>query len=157
MTRIDDSLLALQRIIRATEFIGREIHQATGISSPQYRVLQLLAEKGHTTAKAISLRMHVSQGTVTALVDKLVRDGLALRQKSDQDRRQTNIFLTAAGQSVLEEAPDPLQQRFVRKFSAMQDWEQAMLLSGLERVAAMLDAKEVDLAPDDQNRCNSGG
>lgn len=29
----------------------------------------------------------------------------------------------------------------------MEDWEQAMLVSSLERVAAMLDADEIDAAP----------
>ena len=147
MDRIDSSLIALRQIVRATELFGRKIRQSTGITPSQFRVLQIVAEQGHTTAKVVSLRMRVSQGTVTSLVDKLVRDGLTLREKSAQDRRQTNIVLTAAGRTVLSDAPDPLQQRFVRKFAAMDDWEQAMLVASLERVAAMLDADEIDASP----------
>lgn len=147
MERIDSSLIALRRIVRTTELFGREIRQATGVTPAQFRVLQIIAEHGFATAKAISLRMQVSQGTVTSLVDKLVRDGLALREKSNQDRRQTHILLTDAGRVVLAEAPDPLQQRFVRKFAAMEDWEQAMLVAGLERVASMLDAEGLDASP----------
>jgi DNA-binding MarR family transcriptional regulator len=147
MDRIDSSLIALRRIVRATELFGREIRQATGVTPAQFRVLQIIAEKGFVTAKAIALRMQVSQGTVTSLVDKLVRDGLALREKSSQDRRQIHILLTEAARVVLAEAPDPLQQRFVRKFAAMDDWEQAMLVAGLERVASMLDAEGLDASP----------
>lgn len=88
--------------------------------------------------------MRVSQGTVTSLVDKLVRDGLVVRQKSALDRRQTDILLTDAGRGVLADAPDPLQQRFVRKFAAMEDWEQAMLVTSLEQGATMLEAEEMD-------------
>ena len=80
-------------------------------------------------------------------MDKLVRDGLVVREKSSQDRRQINITLTDKGSQILAEAPDPLQQRFVRKFNAMEDWEQAMLVASLERVAAMLDADEIDASP----------
>ncbi|WP_368344799.1 MarR family winged helix-turn-helix transcriptional regulator [Pelagovum sp. HNIBRBA483] len=147
MDRIDSSLIALRRIVRATELFGREIRQSTGITPTQFRVLQIISEQGYATAKAISLRMRISQGTVTSLVDKLVRDGLAVREKSSQDRRQINIVLTDAGRTILEDAPDPLQQRFVRKFAAMDDWEQAMLVASLERVAAMLDAEEMDASP----------
>lgn len=147
MERIDSSLIALRRIVRATELFGREIRQATGVTPAQFRVLQIIAERGFATAKAISLRMQVSQGTVTSLVDKLVRENLALREKSSQDRRQIHILLTDAGRVVLADAPDPLQQRFVRKFAAMEDWEQAMLVAGLERVAAMLDAEGLDASP----------
>lgn len=147
MDRIDSSLIALRRIVRATELFGREIRESTGVTPTQFRVLQIISEQGFTTAKTISLRMRVSQGTVTSLVDKLVRDGLAIRQKSTLDRRQTDIVLTDAGSTVLKDAPDPLQQRFVRKFAAMDDWEQAMLVASLERVAAMLDAEEMDASP----------
>lgn len=147
MERIDSSLIALRRIVRATELFGREIRQTTGVTPTQFRVLQIIAENGFATAKAISLRMRVSQGTVTSLVDKLVREGLSSREKSSQDRRQINILLTDAGRGVIADAPDPLQQRFVRKFAAMDDWEQAMLVAGLERVAAMLDAEDMDASP----------
>jgi DNA-binding MarR family transcriptional regulator len=147
MDRVDSSLIALRRILRATELFGRDLKRSAGVTAVQFRVLQIIAETGQVTAKEISVRMRVSQATVTSLVDKLVRDGLALREKSERDRRQTNIHVTPLGRRVLAEAPDPLQQRFVRKFSAMEDWEQAMLVAGLERVAAMLDAEDIDAAP----------
>ncbi len=147
MDRIDSSLIALRRIVRSTELFGKEIRQITGVTPTQFRVLQIIAERGLTTAKVISTRMRVSQGTVTSLVDKLVRDGLVVRQKSALDRRQTDILPTEAGRAVLTDAPDPLQQRFVRKFAAMEDWEQAMLVASLERVATMLDAEDMDASP----------
>lgn len=147
MDRIDTSLIALRRILRATELFGREIKQAAGVTPVQFRVLQIVAETGQTTAKTIAQRMRVSQATVTSLVDKLVREGMVLREKSTQDRRQTDIHITPKGRQTLAEAPDPLQQRFVRKFSAMEDWEQAMLVASLERVAAMLDAEDIDASP----------
>ena len=147
MDRIDTSLIALRRILRATEMFGREIKQSVGVTPVQFRVLQIIAETGQATAKTIAQRMRVSQGTVTSLVDKLVRDGMVLREKSMQDRRQTNIHITPKGTKTLQDAPDPLQQRFVRKFDAMEDWEQAMLVASLERVASMLDAYEIDASP----------
>ena len=147
MDRIDSSLIALRRIVRSTELFGKEIRQITGVTPTQFRVLQIINEQGLVTAKTISTRMRVSQGTVTSLVDKLVRDGLVVRQKSALDRRQAEITLSDAGRDVLMTAPDPLQQRFVRKFAAMQDWEQAMLVASLERVATMLDAEDMDASP----------
>ncbi|MCC1493078.1 MarR family winged helix-turn-helix transcriptional regulator [Cognatishimia sp. F0-27] len=147
MDRVDTSLIALRRILRATELFGRELKKTAGVTAVQFRVLQIIAETGNATAKTIAQRMRVSQGTVTSLVDKLVRDGMVLREKSTEDRRQTHIHITPKGLQTLNEAPDPLQQRFVRKFEAMEDWEQAMLVASLERVASMLDAEEIDASP----------
>lgn len=147
MDRIDTSLIALRRILRATELFSREIKQSVGITAVQFRVLQIVSETGQSTATTIAQRMRVSQGTVTSLVDKLVRDGMVMRKKSTQDRRQTKICTTPKGRTTIQDAPDPLQQRFVRKFAAMEDWEQAMLVASLERVASMLDADDIVAAP----------
>ena len=143
MDRIDSSLVALRQILRATELAGRELAQQAGLTAVQFRALQMVGETGQTTAKAIATRMHVSQATVTALVDKLVSGGRVVREKSLVDRRQTNIVITDLGRQTIEEAPDPLQQRFVRRFRDLDDWEQAMLVAALERVAALLDAEDL--------------
>lgn len=147
MDRTDSSLVALRRILRATEIFGRELARSAGLTAVQFRVLQVVAESGHSTATAISSRMRVSQATITALVDKLVSHGMVKREKSQVDRRQTDIVITELGRRTIEVTPDPLQQRFVRRFHNLEDWEQAMLVSSLERVAAMLDAEDLDAAP----------
>lgn len=147
MDRVDLSLIALRKVLRATELFNRELAQSVGLTAAQFRVLQIVAEHDHCTATEISLRMHISQATVTSLVDKLVDKKMVVRQRSQRDRRQTDIFATDKGRAAIDQAPDPLQQRFVRKFEALQDWEQALLIAALERVAAMLDAGTIDASP----------
>ena len=145
--RTDESLIALRRILRATELYARDLAQAAGLTPAQLRVLQIVAERGTATPKALATQMGVSQATVTALVDKLVARDMVQRRPSETDRRQSNITVTAAGRDTLDRAPDALQQRFVREFQGLADWEQAQLVSSLERVAAMLDAHDIDAAP----------
>lgn len=147
MDRVDLSLIALRKVLRATELFNRNLAQSVGLTAAQFRVLQIIAEKDHCTATEISTRMHISQATVTSLVDKLVDKGMVVRERSQVDRRQTKIIATDSGRAAIATAPDPLQQKFVRKFAALQDWEQAMLIAALERVAAMLDADEMDASP----------
>jgi DNA-binding MarR family transcriptional regulator len=91
--------------------------------------------------------MGVSQATVTALVDKLVARAMVTRRASDSDRRQANVVVTDVGLHALQNAPDALQQRYARAFDKLADWEQAQLVSSLERVAAMLDAEDMDASP----------
>jgi DNA-binding MarR family transcriptional regulator len=147
MERVDTSLIALRRILRATEMFGKDLAKSAGLTPAQFRVLQVISEKGWSTPKAISQRMGVSQATMTALIDKLEKKGMVTRQRSERDRRQTDVVITAKGASAIEDAPDALQQIFVRRFEALEDWEQAQLIASLERVAAMLDAHEIDAAP----------
>ena len=146
MDRTDISLIALRRILRATEAFGRELAQSAGLTAVQFRVLQIVNENGSATATSIAGRMRISQATVTALVDKLVSRGMVVREKSTVDRRQTNIVTTDLGRATVQDAPDALQQRYVRQFESLQDWEQAQIIASLERVAAMLDADGFDAA-----------
>lgn len=147
MDRTDQSLIALRRILRATELYARDLARAAGLTPAQLRVLQIVAEQCNTTPKALAAQMRVSQATVTALVDKLVARDMVRRVPSQTDRRQTNVVITDIGRSSRDEAPDALQQRYVRAFQKLEDWEQAQLVSSLERVAAMMDAQEFDASP----------
>jgi DNA-binding MarR family transcriptional regulator len=147
MDRIDISLIALRRILRATELYGRELATAAGLTPVQFRVLQIVAETGSTIPTAIAHRMGVSLATITSLVDKLVAKGMVTRERSATDRRQTNVILSPQGRETIDNAPDPLQQRYVREFGKLADWEQAQLISSLERVATMLDAESLDASP----------
>lgn len=147
--RVDEGLIALRRILRATELYERELANAGGLTPAQLRALQILVSRqgNSATPKALATQMGVTQATVTALVDKLVKRELVTRTPSASDGRQTDVTATEAGRASVAAAPDALQQRFVRKFEQLEDWEQAQLLSSLERVAAMLDAADIDASP----------
>lgn len=147
MTRTDDSLVAIRRILRATELYGRRLAREAGLTAVQLRVLQIVGEVGSATPTLIANRMGVTQATISTLVKKLEGLGLVDRQRSTTDRRQSHLVLTDAGQARLDGAPDALQQRYVAKFQNLPDWEQAMIVAALERVATMLDAEEIDASP----------
>lgn len=146
--RVDEALIALRRILRAAELYARALANAAGLTPAQLRVLQIIAAHGgSSTPKALAGQMGVSQATVTALVDKLVSRALVTRMRSEIDRRRSNVSITDAGATAVAEVPDALQQRFVAAFEALRDWEQAQLVSSLERVAAMMNATGLDASP----------
>lgn len=147
--RTSASLIALRRILRATELFERRLAAAGGLTPAQLRVLQLLIQGGEAgmTPTAMAERMGVTQATVTALVDRLAARSLVMRRRSQTDRRQSHVLIAEAGRAALSDAPDALQQRFVAAFEGIEDWEQAMIVSALERVATMLDAHDLDASP----------
>ncbi|WP_417721431.1 MarR family winged helix-turn-helix transcriptional regulator [Salipiger sp.] len=149
LDRTDESLIALRRILRATEQYERTLAQAAGLTPAQLRVLQIVAGQraGTATPSALANQMGVSQATVTALLDKLEKRSMIVRVRSETDRRQMNLLLTEAGHASVDEAPDALQQRYVKQFESLSDWEQAMLVASLERVANMLNAESLDASP----------
>lgn len=149
LDRTDESLIALRRILRATQQYERTLANSAGLTPAQLRVLQIVAGNpdGSTTPKELATQMGVSQATITALVDKLVARDMVTRARSEVDRRQMNVVVSNQGREAVKDAPDALQQRFVQAFDQLQDWEQMQLVASLERVAAMLDARDLDASP----------
>lgn len=147
--RVDEALIALRRILRATELHQKDMAQAAGLSPAKLRVLQILdSQEGQTaTPTTLSIQMGVSQATVTALVAQLEAREMVKRERSNLDRRQMNVTMTKAGAKALSDFPNTLQQHFAGGFDALPDWEQHMIVSVLGRVAAMLNAGDIKAAP----------
>jgi hypothetical protein len=41
----------------------------------------------------------------------------------------------------------PLQEHFNERFQKLQDWEQSQLIASLQRIAQMMDAADISVAP----------
>ncbi|SLN69780.1 putative HTH-type transcriptional regulator YusO [Roseivivax jejudonensis] len=147
MDRTDESLIALRRILRATELYGRDLARDAGLTAVQLRVLQIVAERGRCHPSDVASQMGVSQATISVLIKKLVSYNLIERRQSARDGRQIDLTITPSGLEKVEAAPDALQQRYVAQFEALPAWEQSMVVAVLERVAGMLDAGQLDAAP----------
>lgn len=145
--RSNSALIALRRILRATELNARQLAARTGLTPSQLIVLQIVAADGRSLPSEVAKLAHLSQATVTALVDRLQRAGLVTRRRDTEDRRRIWIELTEDGRRRIAESPDLLQDRFQSSFDALQDWEQALVVTALERVSAMLDAGAIDASP----------
>ncbi|MEO0882004.1 MAG: MarR family transcriptional regulator [Pseudomonadota bacterium] len=146
-TRAEDALIALRQIQRKTELAAKRLAQTAGLTPSQLVVLQLLKERGETSAGELSQLTQLKHATITSLVDKLVTRGYVTRRKSDADKRKVWLTLTDNGLTGLTAAPDLLQEVFEKRFDGLPDWHQSMLVSALERVSALLDAEDLDAAP----------
>ncbi len=57
------------------------------------------------------------------------------------------ISITENGRQLLNDAPSPLQEKFVKSFHGLEDWEQLMILSSIERIVSLMSAEEIDASP----------
>ena len=92
---------------------------------------------GGLAAGELARRVSLSQATLTDILNRLEQRGLIRRSRSLPDRRRVVVEVTATGRSLAETSPPLLQERFVRRFSALPDWEQTLLLSSLQRIAEL--------------------
>lgn len=145
--RSEEALIALRQIQRRTEQASKKLAAQVGLTPSQLLVMQILAERGEISAGEVSNLTQLKHATITSLVDKLVARGLAARRRCEEDRRRVWLQLLPAGEAAITSAPDLLQETFQTRFESLPDWHQSMLVSSLERIAALLDAEELDAAP----------
>ncbi|NVK43560.1 MAG: MarR family transcriptional regulator [Oceanospirillaceae bacterium] len=143
----DEVLVALRRIMRAVDMHSRRLASEYGLTGPQAQVLKTVIESGGLTAGALARRVSLSQATITDILKRLEQRGLVVRERCSDDRRRVNVRATTDAEEILSTAPPLLQDTFVARFEQLERWEQLMLLSSLQRIAAMMDAESLDAAP----------
>ena len=143
----DHVLISLRQIIRAIDLHSKRLEKESGLTGPQLLVLQQLATHEELTAGVIAREISLSQPTVTSIIDRLERKDLLKRERNQHDKRKVMLSMTEAGRAAVAKAPALLQDSFVRTFNQLEDWEQTLILSSLQRVSDMMNAAELDAAP----------
>ncbi len=128
-------------------FIFRTLHRGLesqaikdGSTLPQRIVMGQLARHGGMSVKELSQKVGLSHSTVSGIVDRLERKGLAKRIQDPRDRRITRVTITDSAKKHLT---DVLQQRM---FSSIIDalnqataGERVKILEGLSVLRQLLD------------------
>ena len=147
MNDYDDILISIRRIMRAIDLQSKRLVKLSGLTAPQLVVMQAVRKEGKASPSSVARNVALSQATITSILDRLEKAELVRRERSDTDKRIIYACLTAEGQRRLEEAPELLQAGFLRQYRRLADWERSMLESSLNRIAAMMDAEDLDASP----------
>lgn len=140
-------LVSLRQIIRAIDLHSKKLERTSGLTGPQLLVLKAINQKAAPTAGTIAKEVSLSQATVTSILDRLERKELLHRNRSQDDKRKIELTLTDSGRAILASAPALMQDSFIRTFNDLEDWEQSLILSSLQRLAYMMNAEDLDAAP----------
>ncbi len=128
--------MALYRTLDAVMPRFRKIFNEFGLTEQQWRVLRVLWDQQAVTLNRLAALTLIPAPSLVGVVDRLERDQLVNRQRSEADRRKVNVVLTSQG-SALEDEIMP------RVASAYADLKQAVdpetwdrVLEGLNAIAA---------------------
>ena len=141
------ALIALRKILKATEANVKALAGETGLTASQLLVLQVLKSRGETLTGDLARAVDLKQATVSIIVDKLQDMKLVERRRGESDRRRVWVRITEAGAASVKGAPDLLQETFRSRFRHLADWEQASLVAALLRIVSLLDAERIDASP----------
>jgi DNA-binding MarR family transcriptional regulator len=147
LKHLEQVLISLRRVIRATDLHSKQLVKTTGLTTPQLLLLQAIRDNANVTIGELAKHISLSQATVTTILDRLEKRELVNRVRSTTDKRKVHACLTDKATEVLDVAPAPLQENFAEQFNDLETWEQTMIISSLQRIAQMMDAQDIDASP----------
>jgi len=117
------------------------------VTSPQLRVLVLIARRGPRTLGDVAAELGVHASNATRLSDKLVQAGLVERREDPEDRRYVRLTLTRAGRRLVERVIGHRRQAIADVLAAMPPSERAAATQAFEAFA-----RAASTDPDDDGR-----
>ncbi len=128
---------AYLNLLRTASVLSEGVHdvlRAAGLSQPQYNVLRILrgARPDGLPGKTIGERMVSREPDVPRLLDRLERDGLITRTRSQTDRRVVMATVTEAGLERLDRLDGPIPQTLLERLSHVKRADLEQLIHLLE-------------------------
>ncbi len=137
------SLRTWLRLLACTTLVEREVRgrlrDRFDTTLPRFDVLAQLDAASREpglplTMTELSRRLMVSNGNLTALVERLVQEGLVNRDTSPDDRRTQIVSLTPAGKKSLDTMTPEHQQWIASLFSDLTSSERKSLFELLGKL-----------------------
>lgn len=128
--------IRLLRMTRRAEGELREYLRVTHETTlPRFDVMAALCRRPEgVTMSELGRMLLVSNGNVTAVVDRLEADGLARRNQSETDRRTVFVVLTPAGQAQFARLAADHEAEINRIFGDLDEKDLDILTAVLSRV-----------------------
>lgn len=113
-------------------------HLEKGLTSDQFFVLRILSQRGSCTVSELAKEHKVNPAAITAMMDRLCKHNLIIRERDEKDRRAVNIRLSDQGCLVYYQAEAQRKQLFKHYFSQLEPEEMKLLVVVSEKLARIV-------------------
>ena len=135
MKPFDSSLpMMLYRTLDAVMPAFRGIFARFNLTEQQWRVLRVLWEEDGKPLLALAESTLIPGPSLVGVVDRLQRDGLLERRRSEVDRRVVRICLTGSGRALKEGVTPLVDAAYADLEATVSEAEWAELLVTLEKI-----------------------
>ena len=132
---LDDTTLAVRRLISASQELTVRTAQRTGMNLSDMTAVMQLSEHGPLGIVELARRLGVSSPATTVLVDRLERAGYVERVPDPADRRRVRIVDTPAGRAATLQAWLPAIETIDEVCRSFSEPEQVVARDLLARLA----------------------
>lgn len=106
----------------------------TDMTLPRMHTLEMIGSLGEPRMKELAVKMGVTTGALTVLVNRLVESGYVERRQDPEDRRSIRVVLTESGKEHFRAHHDLHLQLTEEMASELNDEEMSTFMDILERL-----------------------
>lgn len=114
----------------------RRIFALHGLTETQWRVMRVMWGGEGRSLGTISQRALVEPSVLGGVIDRLERDGLVRRRRSEADRRKVHIFLTDKGKRLEAEVTPLVEETYSSLSNRLTPEEWSSLYAAFDRLLA---------------------
>ncbi len=123
-----DQLRQIMRLLRAS---SNEDWTSLSLTRAQLRILVRLHQDGPAAVGQLAAQLGVTLPSITATVDRLVQQGLVVREEDPTDRRRVINRLTPSGTALIERLQEGKRARLVSALEKLTPEQLTTLAVGL--------------------------
>ena len=101
------------------------------ITLAQFQALSLLAEKKGYIMSELARGMSQSFSATTGIVDRLIRDGLARRERDKKDRRVVRVFITSKGKYTVGQFKRYRKEHLISILESLKEKDRKTLIQAM--------------------------
>jgi MarR family transcriptional regulator, organic hydroperoxide resistance regulator len=124
--------------------VTKTVARGMGLTGPQVTALKILEAVSEISLSELSERMSARNSTITGIVDRMERDGLVLRERSEADRRVVKIRATERGLQIARGVPVTAMELFSSALASLSESDRAELWRILAKLADRVRAEIED-------------
>ncbi len=139
---IEEQILRLEELgnilVKGFQLVGSTGPFGSDISFSQYMILQVLLNKEVLRMNELASMLGVSKANVTGLVDRMIRNRLVERMRSDEDRRVVFVKLSPKGQRIANRLINAQRREWKRIMQTIPVHNLTIFMDSLEQLAKAL-------------------
>ncbi|MHB8126687.1 MAG: MarR family winged helix-turn-helix transcriptional regulator [Desulfitobacteriaceae bacterium] len=119
-----------------------KVFENTGITAPQSMVIGILSKEKTLKITELSSKLSLSNSTVSGIVDRLEKQGMVERKRSEQDKRVVYVSISSNFTERHQNFHKRLEENIENTMSKGTPEELAKIFEGLDALKKILGGRE---------------
>ncbi len=135
-------IMLFKEITRNIKHSFRKVFGDTGITMPQGMVIGILYKNGEMMISDLSSRIGLSNSTASGIIDRLEKQEMVQRTRSQEDKRAVYVKLTPQYEKTYKDTHCNAEEHFSRLLENATEVELEKIVEGLTALRKVLERNE---------------